>query len=197
MPIENSGETARPDPRRWLADHGDALFRYALLRLADRAAAEDAVQETLLAALRGAECFSGRSSERTWLIGILKHKLLDHMRSAARGRAGGEPDGEPAELEDLFTRHGLWKAKLGRWDARPDHRLESREFWDVFVSCLSRLPPPMAYAFTLRELEHMEGEEICRVLEISPTNLWTLLHRARARLRRCLEIRWFESDRER
>jgi RNA polymerase sigma-70 factor (ECF subfamily) len=183
------------DPESWLDRHGDALYRYALLRLRAPDATADVVQETFVEALRARHSFVGRSSERTWLIGILRHKIVDHLRRSGRERATG--DGVPEEAATAtaagpaFDRRGHWRAGPASWSVDPVRDLESREFWEVLQGCLSRLPPGLSRAFVLRELEGMDAEETRRALGITPANLWARLHRARMLLRGCLESRWF------
>ena len=179
------------DPGRWVDDHGDALFSYATLRLRDAEEAADVVQETFLEALKARERFEGRSSERTWLIGILKFKIVDRFRSRSRReRAVGGDDQIDLELVEFFDDRGGWKVRLDL----PELAIERAEFWDVFRACLAELPRSYAEAFTLSELDGMAGPEICEVLGISPANLWARLHRARLHLRRSLKTRWFGQD---
>jgi RNA polymerase sigma-70 factor (ECF subfamily) len=166
-----------------------------LLRLRDRDLAEEAVQETFLAALKARHTFSGRSSERTWLVGILKHKVVDHFRKLSR-----EPFAETVEQEEgSFIEEGEWRGhwRAGDgpldWGPVPDRKA----FWEVLDACLLKLPPRLADAFTLREIDGLSGEEVCKVLRVTPTNLWVMLHRCRAQLRRCLEVNWFGSRSER
>jgi len=177
---------------RWLDEHGDVLYAYAYRRTRRTDVAEDLVQETLLAGLANRENFDGRSSERTWLTGILRHKLMDHLRRAWRQRPMSEIEEEGAE--DMFDRGGHWKAMPPFWDKTPGAQLENAEFRDVLHRCLEQLPPRTAQLFWLREAEEMETEALCQELEISPTNLWTMLHRARSALRQCLSVHWFGKD---
>lgn len=185
-------ETAVSEPRTWVEQYGDALYRYALLRLQDPALAEDLVQETFLAALKARERFAGRSSEKTWLIGILKHKMADHLRRQRRTRETGDIEAESDRLQaELFDRKGHWAIAPGAWD-NPDGSLESARFWEAFRACISALPSHLADLFILREINELPGDEICKVLEISTTNnMWVMLSRTRMRLRQCLEERWF------
>lgn len=194
MNADANAQPNAPDPTAWLAEHGDVLFRYALAHTHNRAAAEDAVQETLLAALSAYQTFRGGSTERTWLIGILRHKVIDHARKAAREPRSQDPQagGDPAT--DEFTPSGKWRAGPRSWGGNPHEAFEKQEFWDVFEKCLGRLPPRTATAYTLREMDELPTEEICELLESSATNLWTLLHRARLWLRKCLEMNWFTGE---
>jgi len=185
------------DPETWVDQHGDLLYKYALMRLRDPAIVEDLVQETFLAALQARHNFAGQSSEKTWLVGILKHKIIDHFRRINRERPVNDVESLPDESEELFEVTGLWaghwKAEMGptEWATDPGRVVEQMEFWKVFEGCLSELPARTASAFTLREMDGLTSEEICKVLNISATNLWVMLHRARAQLRRCLEVNWF------
>jgi RNA polymerase sigma-70 factor (TIGR02943 family) len=179
-----------PDPGEWLQRYGDALYRYALARLRRSHEAEEAVQETLLAAFKARHQFQERSVPLTWLIGILKRKIVDRMRAAARKPA----DTDPADLDAWFDASNHWREPLGRW-ADPAQFAERSEFWQVVRGCLAKLPGRMAEAFTLRTINDQEPAEVCRDLAISPENLWVLLHRARLRLTRCLQINWFNAER--
>jgi RNA polymerase sigma-70 factor (ECF subfamily) len=184
-----------PSPaERWLDDHGDALYRYALLHLADESVAEDIVQDTLLAALKAHERFEGRSSERTWLIGILKRKLIDHIRKCQRRPTEADLSEADESVDEQFNRHGLWATGPGKWGDLPEEAFSQGEFWDVMTKCLGYLPERLRFAFIRREMDDAESAEICQDLDVSATNLWTLLHRARTRLRRCLEVNWFRKD---
>jgi RNA polymerase sigma-70 factor (ECF subfamily) len=191
-------DTLTADPGRWLDDHGDYLFKYACFRLRDDTAAEDAVQETFLAGLKAYEKFEGRGSERTWLVGILKHKIIDHFRKAEREAPIGEGADEGPEHADFFERtdewSGHWNADHApsEWHATPAELIERSDFWKVFSDCLSPLPQRTANAFTMREVDGLKSEEICEILSISVNNLWVMLHRARLHLRNCLEMNWFK-----
>src|SRR3569833_3526854 len=179
-------------PDVWLDLHGDALFRYALLRLRDTMLAEDMVQETLLAAMQARARYSGASSERTWLIGILKHKIVDHLRKAHRETPAG--DALAAHLAGLFDEHGHWRIDIAPWSA-PDRAFEQREFWRIFAECIEHLPRRLAAALMLRELDGLDSAAMCKDLGIVTTNsLWVILSRARLRLRQCLDAHWFQRD---
>lgn len=181
------------DPAVWLAEYGDYLYRYALLRLRDEAAAEDAVQETLLAGLSAWSSFSGKSSVKTWLTGILKHKILDCFRAQAKEpqyRPLADPEAELAALEAaLFDASGHWECFPRPW-GDPQAVLDQQRFWQAFLDCMQALAPAQARIFHLRELDGLSTEAICKELAISATNCWVLLHRARLGLQQCLEGRW-------
>lgn len=186
-----------PDATVWLDQHGDYLFKYASFRLRDPSAAEDVVQETFLAALKAYEKFEGRGSERTWLVGILKHKITDHFRRIAREAPIGEDEDEGPEHVEFFTRTDGWDGHWNNeyapteWHATPAQLVERGDFWMVFNDCLSPLPKRTASAFTLREVDGLSSEEICEMLSITVNNLWVMLHRARLHLRNCLQMNWF------
>jgi RNA polymerase sigma-70 factor (ECF subfamily) len=180
-------------PECWLDEHGGALYRYALLQLRDAHKAEELVQETLLAALQARARFSGGASVRTWLIGILKHKILDQFRREAREapledpQSVGGTDEDP--VENSFASDGHWRALISDW-GDPSRALENNEFWTILQYCLERLPERLARLFVLREVMEEGTEEICKDLAITPTNLWTMLYRARMGLRQCLDRNW-------
>jgi RNA polymerase sigma-70 factor (TIGR02943 family) len=178
---------AQVRPERWVDEHGDYLYRFALARVARPEAAEDLVQETLLAALKAAPAFAGRSSERTWLTGILKNKLVDWLRQTQRARLVADLQEADECLDGLYNRTGHWKARLRDWGGDPAKALERREFWEAFQHCLAHLPDRLREVFSLRLLDDVPAAEVCQVWDISATNLWTLLHRARVRLWRCLD----------
>ena len=180
-----------PDPQAWVDQYGDYLYRYAFTRLQDSAAAEDLVQETFLAALSARENFEGRSSVTTWLTGILKHKIIDHLRKESRSQPVEDVEPFTHSLDELFDEKGKWKIGPSKWNFNPTELYERKEFWRILARCLSELSGRLARAFTLRELEELSTEEICKVLNASATNVWVMLYRARMFMRRCLEINWF------
>src|SRR5678815_3659620 len=157
------------------------LLRYAILQLRDPHAAEDAVQETLVAALAGEASFAGRSNLRTWLTGILKHKIIDAIRRRSRDP---EPLADVTELDALFDETGHWHEPPADW---PENSLEQKQFLAVLEKCLEGLPAKTAQAFMMREHLGFETDEICKELAVTPTHVQVLLYRARMALRECLE----------
>lgn len=172
------------------------LLRYARLQLRNQAQAEDAVQETLLAALEGVARFSGKSSLRTWLTGILKHKIVDQLRRGAREQPLNEDQdrSEADAVDALFAADGHWRGFPADW-GNPEAALENSRFRTAFELCLQRLPERTARVFAMREVMEMPTEEICQELRITATNCWVMLHRARLTLRECLETTWFDGQR--
>lgn len=168
----------------------DYLLRYASLQLRDTAAAEDAVQETLLAALAGEAGFGGRSNLRTWLTGILKHKIIDAIRRTGQQSARETPVGGDEELDALFDARGHWVQFPAAW-ANPDGSLEQKQFFRALEECLARLPEKTGRVFMMREHLGLETAEICKELSLTPTHCWVLLYRARMVLRECLQVNWF------
>jgi RNA polymerase sigma-70 factor (ECF subfamily) len=185
------------DPTDWLDEHGNYLYRYALVRVRDAAAAEDLLQETLLAAIGSYQAHEGRSSERTWLVGIMRHKVVDYFRRLARTPEFHVSDEEGNDL-DWFEPEGEWRGhwRDGQapvsWPVDAVKLMESREFWEIVDRCLKCLSPQMAAAFTLREIDGLSSQEICEILNVTPNNLWVILHRGRAKLRHVLETEWFQ-----
>ena len=179
-----------------IAGHRPVLLRYARLHLRDAAAAEDAVQETLVAALQSVAGFSGESALQTWLIAILRRKLIDHLRRGRREMAAADAGLDTADSDDggvinrLFESNGHWATPPAAW-SNPDAALEQAEFYAAFDECVRGLPERTAQAFVLREVSGLEAAEICKELAISTSNYWVLMHRARLRLRECLQKRWF------
>lgn len=170
------------DPEKWVDQHGDALLRFALVRVGDRSTAEDLVQETLLAAWRGRHAFDAASTPRTWLVGILKRRVADHFR-----RVGRQPPTAAGAGADAIE-HA--PEPPSRANAGP----EAAEFWRVITACTADLPEHLARAFRLRAFGDAEPAAICDAEGITRKNLSVRLHRARQLLRKCLETRWFASE---
>lgn len=178
--------------------HGDTLYRFALVRVGNKDVAEDLVQETFLAALQGTYRESGPTAERRWMIGILKHKIVDYFRRTSREPIQ-HPDQPGHAAEDTFLEDGHWTpeaAAMQAWPEQPDKLIERRQFWDALAGCMDRLPPRAAQVFTLRELDELDTEDICELLQLTPTNFGVILHRARKQLRDCLGSRYFGQSQE-
>jgi RNA polymerase sigma-70 factor (TIGR02943 family) len=182
-------------PERWVDEHGDVLYRYALARVRKPEVAQDLVQETLLAAVRTHERFRGGSTVRSWLCGILKHKLCDYYRKLGRETSFTDLEFLSDEYEEKFVPEGYWVHMNGpkEWKPEADEVMHRDEFWQTMRDCLSKLPERVATVFMMREMDEIESKEICATLAISDSNLWVMLHRARMALRECLARNWFEN----
>ena len=192
MPGEPQSKPIATAPDQWVDAHADGLFRYALTRLRRREDAEDVVQETLLAALQAQRSFRGDSAERTWLMGILRHKIVDRIRAASRqDTVEALPVGE---MDEWCGKTDRWLHAPKSWSGDPAKLSEDAEFWQQVRACFGALPERQAQVFALRTFDELEAEDICKQTGVSPTNLWVLLHRARTRLRACLESSWFAPE---
>lgn len=171
----------------------DYLFKFAHLQLRNDAWAEDAVSETVLAALAKPQAFANRSQLKTWLIGILKHKVVDALRHHGRQicalESSADDDADPLEFI-AFKAGGHFAEAPADW-GNPEAELNSQQFFHVLEACTNHLPANQGRLFLMREWLELSSEEICKDLHITPTNLYVQLHRARLRLRACLELNWF------
>ena len=181
---------AELDPTVWVEEYGDYLFRYANSRLRDANAAEEVVQETFLAGVRYSEQFAGRGSERGWLIGILKRKIIDYIRARRKHAQAAPYEDEHDPSSQMFDAMGNWKPGAVNWSPQPGAKIEMEELQTVVQSCLQTLPQSQADVFILSVMEEMESEEICRELEITPANMWVRMHRARLGLAKCVGSKW-------
>ncbi|MHB8254273.1 MAG: sigma-70 family RNA polymerase sigma factor [Acidiferrobacter sp.] len=196
MKKDNARPTRHTEVERWLRDYGDALYRYALMRAKHHETAEDLVQETLMAALRTKSGCDGRASEKTWLIGILKHKLADYYRLCTHSALDQRQDSEESDPDEdietqMFRADGRWRERPGAW-GDPLQSMEAQTFWQALKACLEGLPALQGEVFMLREIEDLTIEEAAEVATVSPTHIYVLLHRARLGLRRCLTQAGFE-----
>ena len=177
-------------PENWVDRYADYLFNYAVARISDAEIAKDLVQETFYAGLNSAKNYKGDAAERTWLVAILKRKVIDHYRkiNSNKGKAevrinySSDSDSEGDWLEeqvaDLFSQDG-------------DYVLENEELGMAIQECISKLPKKQSLVFTMKTMQGMSTEDICNELEINPSNLWVMIHRARTALMGCLNENWF------
>jgi RNA polymerase sigma-70 factor (ECF subfamily) len=175
----------------WLNEHGDYLYRFALARLRDQHQAEDAVQETMLAAIKS-NSFEGESSARTWLTGILKHKIIDLQRKQIREQpisALVDLDTSDTSMDDFFDESDHWLDKPQILEM-PEYALHQKQFLSILNACMDKLPAKLAAIFMMRDVHETDNENICKELNITATNAWVMLYRARMGLRKCLEIHW-------
>ncbi|WP_064699526.1 sigma-70 family RNA polymerase sigma factor [Halomonas caseinilytica] len=181
--------------RRRLEAVRPRLVSFALLHLRDKTQAEDTVQDTLVTAMEKSDAFSGRSGYETWVFGILKHKLLDALRAQQQSGQWQPMENEASDevVDRLFQRNGRWEqhARPSAW-GEPEATFENEAFWQVFDACMIGLPDNLARVFSLRELMGLSTRDICREVGIRESNCWVMLHRARLRLRTCIESGWLK-----
>jgi len=182
---------AKADPKKWLELYGTMLYQYALPRVNDVIVAEDLVQDTFLAALKGLDRYRGEASEKNWLFTILKNKIIDHYRKKSTEQA-------VMSMPDLQKTDDSWFNEEGRWAENrlpqdwksADDQIEQKEIRKIINWCKDHLKNIQQMVFTLKYLENLKSEEICKVLNITSSNYWVLLHRARLQMRDCVEKRW-------
>ena len=180
------------NPETWVEEYGDYLFRYANSRMRDANAAEEVLQETLLAGVKYSGQYSGKGSVRGWLIAILKRKIIDHFRARkkhASANISEEQDAfDPSAV--LFDQQGNWKPGSFKWAPSPDRDLEMSELSGIVQECLKTIPQGQADVFVLSVMEEMDSQSVCEQLGISDSNLWVRMHRARLGLAKCVSEKW-------
>ncbi len=198
--FNQNSETNNTTPNQWVELYGDYLFNYAVSRVSNQQVALDLVQDTFLGALSSIQSFEGRSTEKTWLISILKRKIIDHYRKSARSKEellidknfNDEKGDIPFYAEGEMQ--GYWRADRvpQDWNITADKAIENEELKAIIEQCISILPERFAAVFTLRVIEEITSDEVCKELEITPSNLWVILHRAKLQLRECIENNWLK-----
>lgn len=196
MQVKRAENANEFDPTVWVDLYGDYLFAFALSRVRFETIAEDLVRETLLAALANDSSFTGKYSEKTWLCGILKQKIVDYFRRNCQGidLTAEEVDLTPYDYlfaDETWKDHWTAETMPSDWKTTPEQALEGNKFCAVLSHCLGELPERVANCFTLREMDGFDAAEICGILGISPNNFWVMMHRARLHLRRCIDFNWF------
>jgi RNA polymerase sigma-70 factor (ECF subfamily) len=168
------------------------MYRYALARLSNPETAQELVQEAFVAAVQSYKNFQGRSSIKTWLVAILKRKIVDYYRRLGNRQETDDIDSVAQSVDSLFDGTGHWRMMPHPWQINPQDVYEQKEFMDVLYSCLSNMPSRLAEIFMLREFEEMDTQAICEQLDISESNSWVMLYRARMQLRGCMEANWLD-----
>ena len=196
MPV--SKDTVRPalEPASWIKSYGDYLFSYALLKISDRQAAEDLVQETFVSAIKAKDTFQGESSEKTWLVTILKNKVIDYYRKKDVLKNASE---YLDETEDDFSSHyfersnshWLRRESPRAWADSADTQINTAEFERILQMCIHKMPHKLVPVFIAKFLDDEDSQVICKVHGISPSNYWVMIHRAKVLIRGCLEKNWF------
>lgn len=169
----------------------DYLYNYAITRVNDTHVAEDLVQETFISALKGYDSFQSRSKESTWLIAILKNKIIDHYRKKSKQYFLHSLD-EMQNLNDFFNSKGSWQKdqRPSKWELDVDKDIEQQEFYETLQQCLVRLNDIQRMAFVMKHLDDEDTDSICKELDITSTNYWVIIHRAKLQLRKCMETNW-------
>ena len=186
-------ESQQIDPSAWVESHGDYLYRFALSRLRDPESAEEVVQEAMFSALKNIGQYAGRGSERAWLLGILKLKIIDVYRKRKRDPINSD-EGSSDLANMLFDQNGSWKKEVRSAIRTSLDSLEREDFWKILRICLQALPQRQSDVFSLRVMDEESSDNICKELAITSTNYWVLLHRARLQLSSCMKQRWFEES---
>lgn len=181
------------NPKLWVQDHGDYLYNYAYYRVHSKEIGEDLVQETFFSAFKGKDSFRGESSELTWLLAILKRKVIDHYRKVSSGKEKTISDYTlPFQDEGVFEGHWLNSRLPKDWSKEADSSLNQEEFQEILEYCLSLLPPKWRSVFVLKFMEDLSSEEVCKETGCTPSNFWVIMHRARLKLRECVENKWLQ-----
>jgi RNA polymerase sigma-70 factor (TIGR02943 family) len=180
------------EPEKWVENYADMLYRYTLVRVKDPDVADELVQATLFAALKSQHTFAGKSTEKTWLFGILKHKTMDHFRSAKKNINLDITEGDADRIQ--FDNTGHMTPSPNNWNIDPEKATENKELAQVLAKCMNGLSEKFHRLFVLKEIDGLSSEEICKELNVKPTNLWVMLHRARNQLKLCMESNWLTKE---
>jgi len=180
------------NPDKWINNYADYMFNYAVVRVNDGDLAKDLVQETFYAGLKSAKNFLGKSTERTWLVSILKRKVIDHYRKINSEKGQAEVR---MNFYDTGENEGSWIEERvpQSWDNASEKTIENQELKTQLEVCIDNLPEKYAMVFRMKTIQEFETEEICKELDITASNLWVIVHRARTQLRKCMEDNWFNN----
>tara|TARA_B110000902_G_scaffold252703_1_gene314476 strand:+ start:1132 stop:1698 length:567 start_codon:yes stop_codon:yes gene_type:complete len=180
------------NPDKWIDNYADYLFNYAVVRVNDSDLAKDLVQETFFAGLKSGKNFQGKASERTWLISILKRKVIDHYRKINSKKGQAEVR---MSFYDDGENEGSWIEERvpQSWDNASEKAIENQELKTQLDICIDNLPEKYALVFRMKTIQEFETEAICKELGITSSNLWVIIHRARTQLRKCMEDNWFNN----
>lgn len=188
---DDIGVKQKLEPHLWVQNHGDYLYNFAYFRVQSKEVSEDLVQETFISALKAKDSFRGDSSELTWLLAILKRKVIDHYRKASTSKEKSESEyALPFKEEGLFEGHWLNDRMPKNWTSRADDELNQKEFRNIMELCLSLLPEKWKSVFILKFIEELSSDEVCKETGCSPSNFWVIMHRTRLKLRECIEDKW-------
>lgn len=189
------------NPEKWIDSYADYLYAFAYNRVNDEETAKDLVQETFLSALKAKDCFKGEAAEKTWLVSILKNKVIDHYRKNAAHPQQSFEESEQYKVaySHYFTddglREGHWQKSTSPkpWNTSDKSNIEQKEFKNILAKCLAKLPKTWSSVFSLKYLEEEESSTICKELDITSSNYWVIIHRAKLQMRECLEKNWVKA----
>ena len=186
----NALQTQLLDPDKWIDLYADYLFQYAVVRVNSEDVAKDLVQETFFAGLKSKDNFEGKSTEKTWLVAILKRKIIDYYRKINSNKGKAEVR---MNFHSEDGQEGVWLEERvpQTWGSDADKEIETEELGTTLEACIDKLPEKYAVIFKMKTLQDFETDIICKVFDISASNLWVIIHRARTQLRRCMEDNWF------
>jgi RNA polymerase sigma factor (sigma-70 family) len=175
----------------WVSSYGDALYSWAIYKTSSKETAEDLLQETFLAAVKGVEKFKGESNPKTWLFSIMNNKIAGFHKANFRKKDAGIIN----PLAEFFTEKGDWKEskRPENWEVDEEHLLDNLEFKEDLSNCMGKLPATWSSALNMKYLSEKKGSQICQELGISDTNYWQVLHRAKLMVRSCIETKWFKN----
>lgn len=197
---EKDINTNKLEPAHWVSNYADYLYNFAFARIRRQDIAEDMVQDTFLSAYKAIDTFKHNSSERTWLVAILKRKIIDHFRKKSTQKELNIFDKDTTDdfmghffaPEGQYEGHWFSNSAPNEWKGDFGTQVEKNEFNVILQACLRKLPEKWSAVFVLKNMDDMESEEICKELEITPSNYWVMMHRAKLQLRECLENNWFK-----
>ena len=183
-----------PNPELWVKDHADYLYQYATKRIPDSDLCKDLVQETFLSAIKNLSDFKGKSTERTWLTSILKNKIIDQYRKKAKEVSLNELQFTEENGTGFFEENGHWKKKNEpeTWGIEEANPLENEELENILKGCIKKLPENWALVFNMKYMDGEDSDKVCKDLNLSPSNFWVILHRAKLSLRACISKNWLK-----
>lgn len=182
---------ANMNPKGWVDSYGDYLYNYAYSRVNEKETAEDLVQETFVAAWKSRDQFLGKSTEKTWLVSILKRKIIDYYRKASNNKeVTASQFSSPFREDGFYEGHWIMERAPKDWQQQQDDPMHQEEFRQVLTVCLSLLPPNWRSVFIMKFMEEAKSEEVCKELGCTPSNLWVMIHRAKLKMRECIEHKW-------
>lgn len=190
---ENQYKTSKANPNNWVNLHGDYLYNYAYSRVQSKETAEDLVQETFISGLKSIKSFRGESSELTWLVAILKRKVIDHYRKLSRKKETiASQFSTPFQDNGHFEGQWILERTPKDWQIKHEDPMRQSEFIFILEMCIAALPEKLRSVFVLKVMEELKSEEVCKEIGCSSSNLWVIIHRARLQLRECIENRWLK-----